>query len=367
VTPVERWRACYAFERVDHLPRRPFSFWPQTLERWAAEGMDTSRPLEEVFTFDPFPLVCIVDLGWVDSPFVPPFAERLIATEGAYEIVQDRSGRHKRKFKGIDHGVMPTYLRSCVTSQRDWERRVKPRLDPDAPARWVGFEKRAARLREACGRGEALHEVRAVGGYMHLRNLFGPVELLYLFHDAPDFVHEVMANWLDLVLTCAKRAQSVAPLFRLFLAEDICYKTGPLISPQMVREFLVPYYRDLISELRGGQAEPLYLDVDTDGNPEQIIPLYREAGMTGMCPFEAAAGCDVVSVAQRYPDLRISGGMDKRILAGAKEAIRREVERILPVMVRRGGYIPTCDHGVPPDVSFENYLYYRELVTAMDH
>ena len=26
---------------------------------------------------------------------------------------------------------------------------------------------------------------------------------------------------------------------------------------------------------------------------------------------------------------------------------------------RRGGYIPTCDHGVPEEVSFENYLHFR--------
>ncbi len=63
-------------------------------------------------------------------------------------------------------------------------------------------------------------------------------------------------------------------------------------------------------------------------------------------------GCDAVEYAKKHPDLIISGGINKRIL---------------PFMVERGGYIPTCDHGVPPDVSFENYMYYRELVMQMDH
>jgi uroporphyrinogen decarboxylase len=35
------------------------------------------------------------------------------------------------------------------------------------------------------------------------------------------------------------------------------------------------------------------------------------------------------------------------------------LERILP-LIENGGYIPTVDHRVPPDVSFENYLYYLE-------
>ena len=41
-------------------------------------------------------------------------------------------------------------------------------------------------------------------------------------------------------------------------------------------------------------------------------------------------------------------------------AIDREIERILPVMRERGGYIPTCDHGVPEEVPYENYLHYRK-------
>jgi uroporphyrinogen-III decarboxylase len=54
------------------------------------------------------------------------------------------------------------------------------------------------------------------------------------------------------------------------------------------------------------------------------------------------------------------GGIDKRVLAGSKEGIEKELLRILPVMRERGGYIPTCDHGVPEEVSYENYLYYRK-------
>lgn len=52
----------------------------------------------------------------------------------------------------------------------------------------------------------------------------------------------------------------------------------------------------------------------------------------------------------------------KRILTAGKEAIRREVERIMPFMVREGGYVPSCDHGVPDEAAFDDYLYYRELM-----
>ena len=90
--------------------------------------------------------------------------------------------------------------------------------------------------------------------------------------------------------------------------------------------------------------------------------MYQEIGMDYMSPFEVAAGCDVVATGKRYGNLLMLGGIDKRVLAQGKDAIDREMDRILPVMKRRGGYIPTSDHGVPEEVSFENYVHFRKRV-----
>ena len=69
---------------------------------------------------------------------------------------------------------------------------------------------------------------------------------------------------------------------------------------------------------------------------------------------------DVVELGEQYPWMVMSGGIDKRLLAKGKKDIDEMVERILPAMRNRGGYIPTCDHGVPTEVSLENYLHYRK-------
>ena len=81
-----------------------------------------------------------------------------------------------------------------------------------------------------------------------------------------------------------------------------------------------------------------------------------------MSPFEVAANCDVVKIAQQYPDLRMSGGIDKRIIALGGDDIKCHLDYIMPAMRKRGGFIPTCDHGVPEEVSFENYMLYRKLM-----
>ena len=87
--------------------------------------------------------------------------------------------------------------------------------------------------------------------------------------------------------------------------------------------------------------------------------------MDAMNPFEVASGCDVVEIGRRWPKLAIFGGIDKRVLATDKNAIDRMVDRILPTMRRRGGYIPHCDHSVPQEVSLENYLHYRRRVVEL--
>ena len=63
---------------------------------------------------------------------------------------------------------------------------------------------------------------------------------------------------------------------------------------------------------------------------------------------------------REYPDLALTGGVDKRVLARGRKAIDEMVDRIFPAMQARGGYIPTCDHGVPEEVPYQDYLHYRK-------
>jgi uroporphyrinogen decarboxylase len=75
--------------------------------------------------------------------------------------------------------------------------------------------------------------------------------------------------------------------------------------------------------------------------------------------MEVAAGNDAVALRKEYgKDLIIGGNIDKRALIKGKEAIREEVMSKVPFLLEQGGYFPTIDHLVPPDVTLENYQYY---------
>jgi hypothetical protein len=367
---VNRVERTYRLDPVDHLFRREFYIWDEAITVWQSEqGMPVDADTSELFNFDPWPFVRVLNLGWCEPPFIPGYKDEILESTDEYEIARDGAGRIVKYFKGRRHGFMPTYLQHPVKNRGDWENEVKPRLDPEDPRRYEPLETEYARQVAAWVRnGERLHDAGIVGGYMYLRALFGPEDIMYVFYDDPRLVHDIMAHWRDLMVTALRRAQDkVGPFFQLFLAEDICYNHGPLISPEMMREFLLPYYRELYQSLAANQSRPLHFQVDTDGYMDPVIALYRDIGVNTLSPFEVAAGCDVLRSARQYPEMVLSGGIDKRVLAGGKEAIDRELERIIPFFVARGGYIPTCDHGVPDNVSFENYMYYRQRICELDH
>ena len=373
MTHVERMKAIYEGTAFDRMPRLPFGFFQQTWDRWRAEGLPEEAAhygpkFREYFGFDPSVwLGQGPNLGWCEAPLEPAYEEKTLRIENGHEIVQDATGRVKAYPVGTRQQVMPTYLKHAVASRADWEEDIKPRLDVETPGRWEGFDEAMSEQRDIVARAEGLRSAGCVGGYMYLRSLIGPVDLCYKFYDEPDLIHDMMVNWRDFNLTALKRSQAAGgPFYRLFLGEDICYKSGPLISPEMMREFLTPYYRALYDELQAGQSEFLHFEIDTDGDCREVIDVYKEMGVDAMNPFEVAAGCDVVEIGRRHPKLIMRGGIDKRVLAKGPDAIDAMLERILPAMVKRGRYIPCCDHAVPEDVSLANFMHYRKRVMAMD-
>ena len=343
------------------IVQREFGFF--SLERWRREeGLAPNADLDALFGYDPPGRAELHALGWCEAGFEPVFEEEILEDRGTHELVRDFAGRAVLCFKGRRSGFMPEYVDHPVKDMRTWETLCKWRMDPKTRERQARMDEYLPKVAEQARQGMLIGQ-SVVGGYMYLRSLIGPTELLYMVYDQPDLIHACMQTWLDLADDVIARHQQVVPVDELFLAEDICYNHGPLISPDMMREFLFPYYQQLLANMRSrriDKARPLHLQVDTDGFCDPVIDLYRELGMNYMSPFEVAAGCDVLRTARAYPDLRLLGGIDKRILATTKDAIDREIDRILPVLHARGGYIPTCDHGVPEEVTLDNYMHYRK-------
>ncbi|HEY3330185.1 MAG TPA: uroporphyrinogen decarboxylase family protein [Capsulimonadaceae bacterium] len=358
---ARKLRDIYAITPGAPILHREFGYY--CLDEWREQGLPANADFDTLFGFDQSGSFGLGGLGWCEAEFCPPFETKVLEDRGEYELIQDFAGRKLLVFAGRRNGFMPTYADHPVKDRESWERECLWRLDPTTPERYAKLPATMATAKEAAARGLVISQ--SIGGCcMYLRSLIGPEEIMYAFYDQADLIHSCMETWFNLADAVTARHQEHVTLDMVFFAEDICYNHGLLWSPAIIKEFMVPYYQQLLTNIRSRQIDRdrhLYVHVDSDGYAVPAIPLFQETiGMDVMSPFEVASHCDVVAIGRDYPTLAMTGGIDKRVLAEGKDAIDRMVERIIPTMRERGGYYPTCDHGVPAEVPLENYLHYRK-------
>ena len=185
----------------------------------------------------------------------------------------------------------------------------------------------------------------------------GLENLLFAYYDNPQLIKDILDFLGDFWINLWSEVLSQIEVDYALIWEDMSYKNGMLVSPKVFREFMLPYYKRLTGFLSANKVKVIC--VDSDGDCRELIPLLIEGGVTGMNPFEVQAGMDIVKIRKKYHTLQIMGGLDKRKIALGKEEIDKELETKIPFMLREGGYIPFADHIIPPDVSWNNFVYYR--------
>ena len=373
----QRFIAALRFEPVD----RPFRWetlgmWPETLDRWYAEGLEISlkQPAPDdrgAICYDEYLRVLVrafgldrvdylreaVVSGYTDTPFYPPFEKKVVVDEGETRIIQDMDGIIKREFVRYGTSSMPQYLRFPVTNREDFIT-LLPRLDGNHPQRLASnWEQICAYYADR----DFPVGLTICGAFGHPRNLLGVESLCVAYYDQPELIHEILEHWTDFYTTLVRRVWSGIHFDFLLFWEDMAYKGGPLISPRLVQQFMLPYYRRLIDNVRVLGCDIII--VDSDGDVNELVPLFLSVGVNTMLPFEVQAGMDIRAFRKQYgKNLAIIGGLDKRHLAFDMESMEVEIRGKAVPLLTTGGYIPCLDHTVPPNVSLKNFRHYLDLL-----
>jgi uroporphyrinogen decarboxylase len=204
---------------------------------------------------------------------------------------------------------------------------------------------------------------REGGFFGPLRNLFGIEGLSFMFYDDISLIEEILDAKVECMIRIIDRIMEDTDFDYFVFWEDMCYKTGPLLSPEMFKQYLVPRYRKVTDHLRSKGIDIIF--VDSDGDVTKLVPLWIEGGVNGILPFEVQCGMDVNAFRKEYgKDLLLIGGIDKRVLVTGGKDIDDELRRVAP-LVEEGGYIPWLDHSVPPNVSYDNFLYYMDQLEKL--
>lgn len=294
----------------------------------------------------------------VNTGLCPGFRYEELSRDATHVIVRDADGVVCKKLITPNSTLIATeYLSHPLRGPENWDEFRRTQLDPDDPRRYPSDEEWAA-LRQKWPRDRD-HILTIDGGsfYGIVRNWMGVENISYAFYDEPDWMHEVMDYLADFYCAVLRRALCDFDVDVALFWEDMCFKNGPLISPDMFREFLLEPYKKVTAFLAANGVRVSF--VDCDGNIEALLPLWIEGGVRGFYPLEVASGMEPLPLLQKYERDRILlwGGVDKREIARGGEAIDRELDRLAPA-VAFGHYIPLIDHGVPEDISYRNYCEY---------
>jgi len=363
MTDRERFLNIMEFKSVDRYPNYELGVWGQAIDRWYSEGLPRDVCYWNWFEGEPYFGIDKRGFIPVKAGMIPGFDEETIEETERYIVFRDSIGRLRKAMKeGTVRGTRPSmdqYLDFPVKDKKSFED-LKKGYNPYSPVRYPMWWDELAKLWRDRDYPLCLFVNGQIGFYWTLREWVGTENLSYMFYDDPSLVHEMLDFIADFITDVSTRALSDVQIDYFNFSEDLAGKSGPLISPKIYKEFFVPRVRRVIEHFKKFRVR--YFWVDSDGNFEVLIPYMLEAGINCIWPLEQASGMDPVKLRKRYgKDLVLCGGIDKRELTKDKASIERELYSKIPYLLEQGGYIPHLDHTFPPDISYENFLYYMKL------
>lgn len=357
----ERFINVMEYKPVDKVPNYEVGVWGQTKERWIGEGLNEFDLHWDWWTGEEYFNMDAREFIPVNYDMMPCFKYEILEKTDRYEIFRDDKGIvHKALIEGTVRGTrasMDQYLSFPVSSLQDF-RELKKRYPTSVagryPAMWKDIMLPRWKSREhplILGRN-----CSTLGFYWRAREWMGTENVCYAWYDEPELMHEMMEFIANFTIEVSRPILEETDVDYVMINEDMSMKTGPLLSPYQYREFIYPHMRRLVDFFKKNGVK--YVMVDTDGNCEDLIPLLIECGVDAIWPLERAAGMDPVRLRKKFGrELRLFGGVDKRELAKDKESIDRHLAELVP-LIEEGGFIPTVDHTVSPDISLENFKYY---------
>lgn len=351
MTDRERFNSQMHYRPIDRCFNMEFGYWNENYSIWEPFVKNKITSEDEANVFFSFDRTADIGTPWL----LPCFERKVISETETTTTIIDHTGLICEILKDGQSSI-PHYIGSSIQGPDDWKKVKAKHLNPDNSGRKPDIKKlkeqhpedRDYPLGVGCG--------SMIGMVRDLLTIEG---FSYALYDYPEMVEDMIENQCVLV---ENFLDEVLPHFKFDYAsgwEDICFKNGPLVSVGFFKDKVLPRYKRIDAKLKKHGIDLWWIDCDGDVRP--ILPYFLEGGVNCLFPFEVQCCCHPGELLKEYgKDLRIMGGFDKTKMIAGPKAIKEYMNSLIP-LVERGGYLPFCDHRCPPDVSWENYMFYLEL------
>ena len=346
--------------------------WWSAIERWRRQGMPAD--------VDPYDYLALDRLAYtnIDHGLYPPLAERVVAEETDYQLVETEGGGAFRRSKkllipGTQAEPQVAPIRFAVRDRESWEF-VRRRLDPTTEVRVQAYEPfLAKRQTQPPGNGGLCASFDPADGLAALLNLMGPTSWLarnagfegtaMLLCDDLPLVEEIYDHYTGFLSRQLERVLAERVPDMLVIGESsAASSSGPFMSPRMYSDVAAPRLARLVGLARDAGVE--FVFVHCAGEISNLAPIWQDVGVNGLMPIEVHT--DPAALCRDYPDTALIGGISRWQLEGTAAALERHVREMTRLLWNHGRAIPSADAHYPISdrVSLDNMRLYIELLKA---
>lgn len=199
-----------------------------------------------------------------------------------------------------------------------------------------------------------------IGPFMGAYMAMGLENMFKKFKRDMPFVHAVLEARTDWCLAIFKRAIELGAEV-IVMGDDAAHRGGPMISPQLWRELILPYHQRVVKEL----TVPVIWH--SDGRMEKLLPYAVEAGFAGAHGLETLAGNRLDEIKRDYGDqLILMGNFDVNLLFESDlDLVRADVKRCYEQGGKSGYMISSCNSiftGMNPEAVREFFRCQAEFI-----
>lgn len=276
-------------------------------------------------------------------------------------VIERLSDTEYRDEWGIVRRAMPVgtayIVGHPIKTEADLESYTPP--DPDADYRLNALKTIVDRFKGKRAIVFLCHDAFEFSHYLH-----GLEDLLMDYLLNPDLATRLARIVIDYKKRVVERAIDEGADV-ILTGDDYAWKAGPMMSPALFREFVLPYLHEIVDVARS-RGVPFIKH--TDGNVWSILDMIVDAGIDALHPIEPMAGMDIGQVKEKHGDrIALVGNVDCTDLLprGTEEDVVEAVKETIAKAGVGGGYILSSSNSIHHSVKPQNY---RAMVrAARDH
>jgi len=183
-------------------------------------------------------------------------------------------------------------------------------------------------------------------------------------HDDPGLIEAMIEKVGHLTGQCLERMLEFDCVGAVWLTDDLAYRAGPMISPELLRQYVFPWYKRFTDQIHAKGFPALF---HSCGNTEPLFDDILEAGFDALHPLEPLA-VDIFEAKETIGErICLCGNLDMSYLLtrASTEEITEETKKYMRRLGPGGGYCLGSANSIANYVPLDKYLAMNR--TCLEH